>query len=158
MNTGTEPVFSKYGLLTTVASTRPESSPVWHCEVAGHNRSARAVDARQPWADPKESDIEVLEFGQDTCVYFVPHFSGLFAPYWRSDARGVIVGLTRYANKGHLARAVLSTAYKPAKYSKPWNLIRQEAESLRTDGGMVEDELLMQFQADILNRTVIPPS
>ena len=92
-------------------------------------------------------------------VYFVPAFSGLFAPYWKSDARGVIAGLTRYANKGHLARAVLeATAYQTREVLEAMELDSgRKLESLRTDGGMVEDDLLMQFQSDILNRDVIRP-
>jgi glycerol kinase len=92
-------------------------------------------------------------------VYFVPAFSGLFAPYWRSDARGVFAGLTRFANRGHIARAVLeSTAYQTRDV-----LEAMEADSgvqlseLKVDGGMVGNELLMQFQADILGVPVVVP-
>ena len=92
-------------------------------------------------------------------VYFVPAFSGLYAPYWKSNARGVIAGLTRYTNKGHLARAVLeATAFQTREVVEA-----MEKDSgipldvLRTDGGMVEDDLLMQFQADILDRPVVRP-
>jgi glycerol kinase len=92
-------------------------------------------------------------------MYFVPAFSGLFAPYWRSDARGVIVGLTRYVNKGHIARAVLeATAYQTREV-----LDAMEKDSgvklkaLKVDGGMVFNELLMQFQSDILNVPVVRP-
>ena len=92
-------------------------------------------------------------------IYFVPAFSGLFAPYWRSDARGAIVGMTRYVNKGHIARAVLeATAFQTREV-----LDAMEKDSgvrltaLKVDGGMVFNELLMQFQADILNVPVIRP-
>jgi len=92
-------------------------------------------------------------------IYFVPAFSGLFAPYWRSDARGAIVGMTRYANKGHIARAALeATAYQTREV-----LEAMEADSgvgltaLKVDGGMVFNDLLMQFQSDILNVPVIRP-
>src|SRR5205814_5836624 len=92
-------------------------------------------------------------------VYFVPAFSGLYAPYWKDNARGVIIGLSRYANKGHLARAVLeATAFQTRDVVEA-----MEADSnvkldvLRCDGGMVDNELLMQFQADILNRPVLRP-
>jgi len=92
-------------------------------------------------------------------IYFVPAFSGLFAPYWRSDARGAILGMTRYVNKGHLARAVLeATAYQTREV-----LDAMEKDSgvkltaLKVDGGMVFNELLMQFQADILDVPVIRP-
>jgi glycerol kinase len=92
-------------------------------------------------------------------IYFVPAFSGLYAPYWKSDARGVIVGLTRYVNKGHIARAALeATAYQTREV-----LDAMEKDSgvklraLKVDGGMVFNELLMQFQSDILNVPVVRP-
>jgi glycerol kinase len=92
-------------------------------------------------------------------VYFVPAFSGLYAPHWNDGARGTIVGLTRFANRGHIARAALeATAFQT------WEVLQAmerdsgvNLESVRVDGGMTDDELLMQFQADILNRTVIRP-
>ena len=93
-------------------------------------------------------------------VYFVPAFSGLYAPYWKHNARGVIAGLTRYTNKGHLARAVLeATAFQTREVVEAMEQdsgIRMGV--LRTDGGMVENELLMQFQADILDREVVRPA
>src|SRR6202012_5453281 len=93
-------------------------------------------------------------------VYFVPAFSGLYAPYWKHSARGVIAGLTRHTNKGHLARAVLeATAFQTREVGEA---MEQDAgmpvNTLRTDGGMVANELLMQFQADILGREVIRPA
>jgi glycerol kinase len=93
-------------------------------------------------------------------AYFVPAFSGLFAPYWRSDARGVIVGLTRFVNKGHIARAVLeSTAYQTRDIVEAMNKDSGvQLSALKVDGGMVANELLMQFQSDILNVPVIRPS
>jgi glycerol kinase len=92
-------------------------------------------------------------------IYFVPAFSGLFAPYWRSDARGVIVGLTRYVNKGHIARAVLeATAYQTREVL---DAMEQDSgvklTALKVDGGMVYNNTLMQFQADILGVPVIRP-
>ena len=92
-------------------------------------------------------------------VYFVPAFSGLYAPYWKDSARGVIAGLTRYANKGHLARAVLeATAYQTRDVVEAMEEDAQiQLKSVRVDGGMVANELLMQFQADILNREVVRP-
>ena len=92
-------------------------------------------------------------------VYFVPAFSGLYAPYWKENARGVIVGLTRYANKGHLARAVLeATAFQTREVVEAMEKDSGIAlDVLLADGGMVENDLLMQFQADILNRTVVRP-
>jgi glycerol kinase len=92
-------------------------------------------------------------------VYFVPAFSGLYAPYWKESARGVIAGLTRYANKGHLARAVLeATAFQSREVVEAMEKDSHiSLESLRVDGGMVTNDLLMQFQADILNREVVRP-
>ena len=93
-------------------------------------------------------------------VYFVPAFSGLYAPHWKHNARGVIAGLTRYSNRGHLARAVLeATAFQTREVVEAMERdsgIRMGV--LRTDGGMVENELLMQFQADILDREVVRPA
>jgi len=90
-------------------------------------------------------------------VYFVPAFSGLFAPYSKSNARGVIAGLTRYANKGHLARASRRPRTKPEVVEAMELDSGKKIDVLRTDGGMVVDDLLMQFQSDILNRDVIRP-
>jgi glycerol kinase len=92
-------------------------------------------------------------------IYFVPAFSGLYAPYWRSDARGVIVGMTRYINKGHIARAALeSTAYQTREVLEAMKKDAGVAlRSLKVDGGMVLNDLLMQFQSDILNVPVVRP-
>ena len=110
----------------------------------------------------KSPDIETLArtVEDNGGVYFVPAFSGLYAPYWKHDARGVIAGLTRYTNKGHLARAVLeATAFQTREVVEA---MEKDAgvpvNVLRTDGGMVENELLMQFQSDILDRTVVRPA
>ena len=109
----------------------------------------------------RSADIETLARTVDDNggVFFVPAFSGLFAPHWRSDARGIIAGLTRYVNKGHIARAVLeATAFQTREV-----LDAMEADSgvklssLKVDGGMVHNDLLMQFQADILNVPVVRP-
>jgi glycerol kinase len=109
----------------------------------------------------KSSEIETLArtVNDNGGVYFVPAFSGLFAPYWKTSARGVIAGLTRYANKGHIARAALeATAYQTQEVLEAMELDSgYKLDVLRTDGGMVVNELLMQFQADILNRDVIRP-
>ena len=91
---------------------------------------------------------------------FVPAFSGLFAPHWRSDARGIIAGLTRFATRGHIARAALeSTAYQVYDLDVAMAADLGEAlpGELRVDGGMIRNELLMQFQADILDRPVVAP-
>jgi glycerol kinase len=92
-------------------------------------------------------------------VYFVPAFSGLYAPYWKDNARGIIAGLTRYVNKGHVARAVLeATAFQVREVVEA---MEQDSgidlQVLRADGGMVKNELLMQFQSDILGRPVVRP-
>src|SRR5208282_3645312 len=110
----------------------------------------------------KSSDIEALSrtVKDNGGVYFVPAFSGLYAPYWMSAARGVIAGLTRYANKGHLARAVLeATAFQTREVVEAMEKDSGiKLDVLRTDGGMVENDLLMQFQADILDRPVVRPA
>ncbi len=162
MNTGTEVIPSKYGLLTTVAY-QFENQPV-HYALEG---SVAIAGALVQWLRDnlgiieKSTDVEALAatVADNGGAYFVPAFSGLYAPYWKSDARGVIVGLTRYVNKAHIARAVLeATAYQTAEVldaMKKDSGIRLA--SLRVDGGMVVNELLMQFQADILNKPVIRP-
>jgi glycerol kinase len=93
-------------------------------------------------------------------VYFVPAFSGLYAPYWKDSARGVIAGLTRYANKGHIARAVEeATAFQTRDVVEAMEKDSGiKLDVLRADGGMVADDLLMQFQADILDRPVVRPA
>jgi glycerol kinase len=107
------------------------------------------------------SDIEPLArtVPDNGDVYFVPAFSGLYAPYWKSDARGVIVGLTRFVNKGHIARAALeATAFQTLEVLKAMEIDSGVTlRALKVDGGMVVDELLMQFQADILNVPVVRP-
>ncbi len=92
-------------------------------------------------------------------IYFVPAFSGLFAPYWRSDARGAIVGLTRYVNKGHIARAALeATAYQTREVLDAMNADSGvDLTALKVDGGMVYNNMLMQFQADVLDVPVVRP-
>jgi glycerol kinase len=109
----------------------------------------------------KSTDIEALAktVEDNGGMYFVPAFSGLFAPYWRSDARGVMVGMTRYINKGHIARAALeATAYQTREVLDAMNKDSGvKLSALKVDGGMVFDELLMQFQSDILGVPVIRP-
>lgn len=162
MNTGTRKVDSKSGLLTTMGYKFGDQPA--HYALEG---SIAITGALVQWVRDnlglieKSSDIEKLArtVNDNGGVYFVPAFSGLYAPYWKDSARGVITGLTRYANKGHIARAVLeSTAFQTRDV-----LEAMEKDSgisldvLRTDGGMVNDELLMQFQADILDRPVVRP-
>ncbi|PKO03542.1 MAG: glycerol kinase [Chloroflexi bacterium HGW-Chloroflexi-5] len=162
MNTGETPVISKNGLLTT-AGYKIGSAPAVYC-LEG---SIAIAGALVQWLRDnfqiidKSSDIEPLArtVADNGDVFIVPAFSGLFAPYWRSDARGVITGLTRFVNKGHLARAALeSTAFQTHEV-----LDAMEIDSgvklltLKVDGGMVTNDLLMQFQADILDVPVVRP-
>jgi len=162
MNTGPEPVQSRCGLLTTLAyklGRRPAQ-----CALEG---SIAITGALVQWLRDNlgliqnSSDIETLArtVKDNGGVYFVPAFSGLYAPYWKTTARGVIAGLTRYVNKGHLARAVLeATAFQTREVVEAMETDSKiHLDVLRADGGMVGNDLLMQFQADILNRPVVRP-
>jgi glycerol kinase len=163
LNTGTTPVQSKNGLLTTLGYKIGNEPAVYALE-----GSIAITGALVQWLRDnlkmieKSSDIEMLaKTVQDSGgIYFVPAFSGLFAPYWKSDARGAIVGLTRYINSGHLARAVLeATAYQTAEVLEAMNKDSDvDLTGLKVDGGMVFNEVLMQFQADILGVPVIRPT
>jgi glycerol kinase len=163
MNVGQRPVPSKHGLLTTVAYQIGDQPAVYALE-----GSIAITGALVQWVRDnlgligKSSEIEALAISvtDNGGVYFVPAFSGLYAPYWKDSARGVIAGLTRFANKGHLARAVLeATAFQTREVLEAMEKDSGIAlDSLRTDGGMVENNLLMQFQADILNRPVVRPT
>ncbi len=162
MNTGTQPVPSDSGLLTTLGY-QIGSQPAVYC-LEG---SIAIAGALVQWLRDnlklidQSSDIEPLaRTVQDNGgVYFVPAFSGLFAPYWRSDARGIIAGLTRYVNRGHIARAALeATAFQTLEVLKAMEKDSGVTlTSLKVDGGMVVNDLLMQFQADILNVPVVRP-
>ncbi|GAB3810159.1 glycerol kinase GlpK [Spirosoma humi] len=162
MNTGTEMRTSTCGLLTTVAY-QFQNQPV-HYALEG---SVAITGALVQWLRDnlgiikKSTDIETMARSVDDNggAYFVPAFSGLYAPHWKADARGVIAGLTRFVTKGHLARAVLeATAYQTVDVVRA---MEQDAgvslTSLRVDGGMVVNSLLMQFQADVLNGPVVCP-
>lgn len=162
MNTGLKPVPSQHGLLTTVAY-QLGNEPV-HYALEG---SVAITGALVQWLRDNlgiiknSPDIEKLAklVDDNGGCYFVPAFSGLYAPYWKSDARGVLVGLTRYINKSHIARAALeATAFQT------WEVLEAMEKdagiaisSLRVDGGMVVNQLLMQFQSDILGEEVICP-
>ncbi|MFP4394941.1 MAG: glycerol kinase GlpK [Anaerolineales bacterium] len=163
LNTGTEVVPSESGLLTTMGYQFGEEPPIYALE-----GSIAITGALVQWLRDnldffeRAPQIEALAKEVDDAggIYVVPAFSGLFAPYWRSDARGVIVGLTRYINKRHICRAALeSTAYQTRDV-----LVAMEKDSgvelksLKVDGGMVANELLMQFQADLLDVPVIRPT
>ncbi len=162
LNTGTEPVQSKNGLLTTVGYKIGDQDAVYCLEGA-----IAVTGSLVQWLRDNiglfssAPDIENLAktVEDNGGAYFVPAFSGLFAPYWKGDARGAIVGLTRYVNKGHLARAVLeATAFQTKEVVDAMNADSGVAlESLKVDGGMVQNDLLMQFQADILDVPVIRP-
>jgi glycerol kinase len=162
LNTGEEVIASKSGLLTTVAYRIGDEHPVYALE-----GSIAVTGSLIQWlrdnlglitvSEEVETLARTVEDNGD--VYFVPAFSGLFAPYWRSDARGVIVGLTRFANKGHIARAALeATAYQTREVLEAMRTDSgMSLTELRVDGGMVYNELLMEFQADILGVPVIRP-
>jgi glycerol kinase len=162
LNTGTEKVLSRNGLLTTVCYKIGTNDTIYALE-----GSIAVTGSLVQWLRDNLGMITTAAEIEDHArtvednggAYFVPAFSGLFAPYWRSDARGAIVGLTRYVNKGHLARAVLeATAFQSREVIDAMNADSGvELTSLKVDGGMVVNELLMQFQADILGVPVIRP-
>ncbi len=163
LNTGTDLVHSEHGLLTTVGYRIGDEAPVYALEgsIAVTGSLVQWLrDNLQIISDSAEVEALARTVDDNGDVYFVPAFSGLFAPYWRSDARGVIAGLTRYATKGHIARAALeATAFQTREV-----LDAMEADSgvdlieLKVDGGMVVNDLLMQFQADVLGVPVIRPT
>lgn len=162
MNTGTEPVFSENGLLTTVAYKIGDQDPVYALEGSIAIAGSLTQWMRDNLGLIEESkDIQALAQTVDDNggVYFVPAFSGLFAPYWRSDARGAIVGLTRYVTKGHIARAVEeSTAFQSAEVLDAMNAdAGVPLKELKVDGGMTHDNLVMQFQADLCGVDVVRP-
>ncbi len=162
MNTGTEAVQSKAGLLTTLAYRFGDEKPRYALEGAIAITGALVQWLRDNMkffdvATQIEPLARSVEDNGD--VYIVPAFSGLYAPYWKDDARGVIAGLTRYATRAHLARAALeSTAYQVRDVVEA---MQEDSgirlATLKTDGGMVGNELLMQFQADMLDVPVVRP-
>jgi len=162
LNTGTKPIQSKSGLLTTLGYKIGKEPAVYALEGSIAITGALVQWLRDNLGMIKTSpEIEELAKSVDDNggVYFVPAFSGLFAPYWKNDARGVIAGLTRYVNKGHIARAVLeATAWQTREVLDAMNADSGVAlTALKVDGGMVYNELLMQFQSDVLNVPVIRP-
>jgi glycerol kinase len=162
MNTGVRPVRSTAGLVTTVAYQLGDQPA--HYALEG---SIAMAGALVQWLRDnlgliaKSSEVEALArtVADNGDVYFVPAFSGLFAPYWKDDARGVIAGLTRYANRGHIARAALeATAYQTRDVAEAMERdLGVALRELKVDGGMVANELLMQFQADMLGVPVVRP-
>jgi glycerol kinase len=163
LNTGSEPVQSKSGLITGLGYKIGDQDAVYMLE-----GSIAITGALVQWlrdnlgmitsAPEVEALAKTVE--DNGGVYIVPAFSGLFAPYWRSDARGVIAGLTRYVNHGHIARAALeATAWQSKEVVDAMNADSGvELTSLKVDGGMVHNDLLMQFQADVLGVPVIRPT
>jgi len=162
LNTGTRPIASRTSLLTTLAYRMGDQPAIYALE-----GSIAVAGALVKWLRDNlglishTSEIEGLArtVEDNGGVYFVPAFSGLFAPHWRSDARGIIAGLTGYVNKGHLARAALeATAYQTREVL---HAMESDAgvvlKELKVDGGMVHNELLMQFQSDILGVPVVRP-
>jgi glycerol kinase len=162
LNTGNQIVQSKSGLLTTVCYKFGDEEAVYALE-----GSVAITGALIQWLRDNlqiidsASEVEKLAISVEDNggIYFVPAFSGLFAPYWRSDARGVIVGLTRYVNRGHVARAALeATAFQTREILDAMNEDSGvDLKRLKVDGGMVNNELLMQFQADVLKVPVVRP-
>jgi glycerol kinase len=162
LNTGSDPVVSQNGLLTTVAYQIGGQPATYALE-----GSIAIAGALVQWL---RDNLEIIESAGEVetlarsvddngGIYFVPAFSGLFAPHWRSDARGVIAGLTRFVTKGHVARAALeATAFQTREVLDAMNLDSGvDLTSLKVDGGMVYNELLMQFQADQLGVPVMRP-
>ncbi len=163
MNTGETPVISKHGLLTTVGYKINTEKAIYCLEGSIAIAGALVQWMRDNLGIIKSAgEIEALARTVDDNgdVYFVPAFSGLFAPYWRSDARGIIAGLTRFVNKGHLARAVLeANAYQTLDIVAAMKKdSKVDLTLLKVDGGMVLNQLLMQFQSDMLNVRIIRPT
>jgi glycerol kinase len=162
MNTGNYPVQSHHGLLTTLGYQIGQEAPVYCLE-----GSIAITGALVQWLRDNlhlidhSADVEKLAATVEDSggIYFVPAFSGLYAPYWKSDARGVIAGLTRFVNSGHIARAVLeATAYQTREVlDAMFQDSGVELKELKVDGGMTGNNLLMQFQADILGVPVVKP-
>jgi glycerol kinase len=163
MNTGHDVVFSNEGLVTTVAYGVAGEPTVYALE-----GSIAVTGSLVQWlrdnlgliSDADETETLANGVADNGDVYFVPAFSGLFAPHWRSDARGVIVGLTRFANKGHIARAALESAAYQSKDVLDAMTVDSgiDLAELRVDGGMTKNETLMQFQADLLGVDVVRPA
>jgi glycerol kinase len=163
MNTGTTPMPSHHGLLTTVAAKLGDAPATYALE-----GSIAITGALVQWLRDNlgliqtSAEVETLAntVPDNGDVYIVPAFSGLYAPHWRADARGIIAGLTRFAHRGHIARAVLeATAYQTLDVVRA---MEQDSgvhlKELRVDGGMVANETLMRFQADVLNVPVVRPA
>ena len=163
LNTGTSPIQSKNGLLTTLGYKIGNQPAVYALE-----GSIAITGALVQWLRDnlgliqKSADVETLakSVEDNGGIYFVPAFSGLYAPYWKDSARGAIVGMTRYVNKGHIARATLeATAYQTREVLDAMNKDSGvKLKALKVDGGMVFNQSLMQFQSDVLGVPVIRPT
>ena len=161
MNTGNE-IHRTEKLLTSVGYKLGDEDPTYVLEgsIAVTGALVQWLRDRLGLIDEAPEVEELAKSVDDNGgVYFVPAFSGLFAPYWRDDARGAILGLTAYANSGHIARAALeATAWQTKEVVDAANEVADVPfDELRVDGGMVANELLMQFQADVLGVPVIRP-
>ncbi len=162
LNTGTEIVPSKNGLLTTVCYKIGDNDAIYALEgsiaVTGSLVQWLRDNLKMIGSAPEIEELAAT-VDDNGGAYFVPAFSGLFAPYWRSDARGALVGLTRYVNRGHIARAVLeATAFQTREVADAMNADSGvELAELKVDGGMTGNELLMQTQADMLGVDVVRP-
>ncbi len=163
MHTGERPVQSSHGLITTLAAKIGDAPATYALE-----GSVAVAGSLIGWLRDNLGiidtavDVEALarSVPDSGDVVFVPAFSGLFAPHWRSDARGVIAGLTRFATRAHIARAALeSVAYQVLDLDTAMaaDLGKALPGELRVDGGMIRNDLLMQFQADVLGRPVVAP-
>lgn len=164
MNVGLEPMPSRHGLITTVFCRLGDSAPTYALEGSVAVAGALVQWLRDNLGLIREAaEVEDLARSvEDSAgVVFVPAFSGLYAPYWRADARGLIAGLTRYVNRGHLARAALeATAYQTVELVEAMTADTGAALAgeLRVDGGMTRNQLLMQMQADLLGTPVVAPA
>ena len=162
LNTGTEIVPSKNGLLTTVCYKIGDNAAIYALEgsiaVTGSLVQWLRDNLKMIGSAPEIEEL-AMTVEDNGGAYFVPAFSGLFAPYWKSDARGALVGLTRYVNRGHIARAVLeATAFQTREVLDAMNADSGvELAELKVDGGMTANEALMQFQADMLGVDVVRP-
>lgn len=162
MHTGEQIVPSKSGLLTTVAA-KIDSAPATYALEGSIAVTGSLVQWLRDNLGLIQNTAEIESLAQSVKdnggIYFVPAFSGLFAPHWRTDARGVIVGMTRFINRGHIARAALeATAFQTREILDAMNKDSGvELKTLKVDGGMVKNQMLMQFQADILGVPVVRP-
>jgi glycerol kinase len=162
LNTGTEKVPSENGLLTTVCYKIGDAAPIYALEgsIAVTGSLVQWLrDNLGMFVDSQDVEWLARKVDDNGGAYFVPAFSGLFAPYWRPDARGALVGLTRFVNRNHIARAALeATAYQTREVMDAMKADSGvELTELKVDGGMVANELLMQFQADQLGVPVVRP-